>query len=128
MTDDLSTLLAKASTPPPAPMEQFLATIPASASGGTAATARRLAWLPGFGVAAAACLVVVAGGASLLSLRPDATLEAAGGPASGPVAEPLTIAASDLDLLAEEAGYSETDAFAATLSGDLVALGLAETP
>lgn len=122
MTDDLSTLLAKASTPPPPPMEQFLATIPASAGGaaGAAGTARRLAWLPGFGVAAAAALVVVAGGASILSLRPD--------PVISPAAEPLTIAASDLDLLAEEAGYSESDAFAATLSGDLVALGIAESP
>ena len=124
MTDDLSTLLARASTPPPAPMEQFLATIPASAGAGTAASARRLAWLPGFGVAAAAALVVVAGGAAILSLRPDP----AAGPASIAVAEPLIIAASDLDLLAEEAGYSESDAFAATLSGDLVAMGLAETP
>ena len=128
MTDDLSTLLARASTPPPAPMEQFLATIPASAGAGTAASARRLAWLSGFGVAAAAALVVVAGGATILSLRPDPAAGPVAASAAGQVDEPLIIAASDLDLLAEEAGYSETDAFAATLSGDLVAMGLAETP
>lgn len=115
MTDDLSTLLARASTPPPVPMERFLATIPAAADAGAAGPGRRLAWLPGFGVAAAAALAVVVGGASILSLRP-------------PPAEPVTVAASDLDQLVAEAGYSETDAFAATLSGDLVALGLAESP
>lgn len=115
MTDDLSTLLARASTPPPAPMEQFLATIPAGAGECAAGTVRRRDWLPGFGVAAAAALAVMVGGAAILSLRPTP-------------AEPVTVAASDLDQLVAEAGYSETDAFAATLSGDLVAVGLAESP
>jgi hypothetical protein len=118
-TDPLDTLLAKASEPPPAPMQSFHTTIP-DTFGAEAPAARadpKLPSAPANGnsprrwpmwLAAAAGVAACAG---LLALVGPSGLTGPAAPAPAPV---------DLAWLDEAVPVSDADAFAEVLSGDAV--------